>query len=605
VEPQRNAWLRRFRQKAAREEALLERGKAPESRITSPLQRSAAKLIAGFFALMLLFTIISRAADGMTIALCQAEQPKSGAITNRTELSGVIRPLEDLDILLPGSLYIAAVKAEAGQKVSKGDVLLEFDMDDVETQLDDPENSLAIAEAKLAIVENAAPPPDDTVVANAQLSLQQAQDDYDRQSAKSNRSKSRAQEDYNSAAYDLSTANANYNTALSDAKADMVKAALDKRDSAQRALTDAQAAADEAIATAKYNYDKALNSANPDPLEVSRAYDAWQSAISKQEIKTADAQAACNTAAAEYSDALAGKNLDAQQAVVAAQNAVKTAEKSLSQAKRSLEDSGATADDQLLSASRAVSKAERDLEQAKKDAAEKARSAENSQTQSSIDEITQRAQIAALKKTIAALQELWDMQGQLQAPTDGTVQAIAQTGKTQEKTAVATLSRNDMGFQFEAKLSSVSAEQLLVGDSGNLSYKSDGVTQRTTATVESIGAADEEGNCVVVATLPEGSYPSGANGSVTIASTGERQNTCLSVSALRSDNDGDYVFVLDEKKTVTGLEYTAKRVDVTILDRDSSLASVQAGLGQNDKVITSVDKPIAEGDRVRLDESES
>jgi multidrug efflux pump subunit AcrA (membrane-fusion protein) len=129
------------------------------------------------------------------------------------------------------------------------------------------------------------------------------------------------------------------------------------------------------------------------------------------------------------------------------------------------------------------------------------------------------------------------------------------------------------------------------------------VTPRKRPSVSDIGAADEDGNCLVIADLPEGSYPSGANGTLTVSRTGERQNTCLPVNALRSDNGGDYVFVLQEKKTVTGLEFTARRVDVEVLDRDSSLVSVQGGIDRDDKVITSASKPITEGGRVRLDES--
>jgi len=89
------SFFQRFNKKADDEQAQLDAGENPENKIKSPLQRMAAKLIIGFFALMLLFTIVSRAAQGMTVALVQASNPMPGTITDRTDLTGYLQPLED------------------------------------------------------------------------------------------------------------------------------------------------------------------------------------------------------------------------------------------------------------------------------------------------------------------------------------------------------------------------------------------------------------------------------------------------------------------------------------------------------------------------------
>lgn len=643
----------------------------------APLQRRAAKLMAGFFALMLLFTLVSRAAQGMTLAAVDADTVKTGTITQRTELTGVIRPLEDLEVFLPGDLYITDVAAQPGQKVAAGEVLLTLDLEDLEAKLEEQRNALVIAETRLDMIENSAGT-DDTAVVNAQLNLELAQDDYERLAEKLDRSAARAQEDYAAAQAEAEEAQEAYEAAKVKAKAEMTEAAKVKMEAAKKAYDEAKTAAEDAIDNAKYSYEKtkaeaekkladaitaaqtALESAksageesvaaaqyNYDsvvarpgtgleiqrsyellegakekaaaqvaaaetalsqaekavlPDEVDRAYDNWQTTKSRQNAKVSEAQSGYYEAVEDYDDAKAGVDLEEQQGVVAAENALKNAEKALGNAKRALEDSGQSVDDQLLGAARSVAAAQRSLEQAQRDAGEKERTGENAQSQALIDTLNQRALIAAAEKTIAALEEIIAGEGQLTAPVDGTVQSIAAAGKTQERVAVAVLSRNDMGFQFEAKLDSYSAEGLAPGDSGNFSYKADGASQRTKATVTEIGAADEDGNCLILAALPQGSYPAGANGSLTITRSGERQNTCLPVSALRSDNDGEFVLVLQEKKTVLGLEYTAKRVDVTVLDRDSSLVSVQSALGREALVITAANKPVSEGERVRLNE---
>ena len=529
-------------------------------KIQNKTQRTAAKLLAGFFGLMLVFTIVSRAAEGMTTAAVQAEKPSSGVITDRVTLTGSIKPMEDLDITLPGNLYVTAAKAEPGQFVEEGDVLLEFDAEDVRDQLRDRENGIAIAKNKLAIAENGGSVDTVTAVKNAETALEQAQVDYNRLADKLKVSKARAQQDYNTARAALSDAQTDYATALIKGREDLVAAARAKADSAQKALDSAEG-----------------------PQAV------------------AEAQKALDSARSELTAARFTADVSTQQVVISAQNSLDAAKRSLQAAERALEDSNRSADDQLLTASRAVDKAKRDLAQARRDAADKERSAENSALQTLNETITLKADIEAQEKTAALLEEILEMDGKLLAPIEGTVQSIMGTGKTQDRVSAARLARGDAGFYYSARTTAANAASLAVGDTGTLTYKSDGRDQRAQAIITDIGAADDDGSVLVKASLPEGSYPSGVSGELAIARTGDRQSTCVPVSALRSDSDGDYVLTLEEKKTVTGLTYTARRVDVEVVSRDSALASLQGGLDRDALVLTSASKPVAEGDRVRID----
>ena len=584
-------------------------------KIQNGTQRTAAKLIAGFFALMLVFTVVSRAAEGMTTATVQAETPKNGVITDRVTLSGAIKPMEDMDITLVGNLYVTSAKAEAGQRVEEGDVLLEFDADDLRDQLETQQNSLSIARNKLAIAENGAITDTTTALASAALNLEQAEADQARLKEKLGVSGKRAQEDLNAAKSELDKALKNYDTAVAKAKEDLVDAAQSKADSAQKAVDSAQKSLEntkesavESVASAQYSYDTTLLKQGVTDLEIQRAYDQLRSAqakgersIDEAESALSDAQKALSEANSELRAAKYTRDVTDKQGVVSAQNSVDSARRSVQSAQRSLEDNARSADEQLLSSSRAVAKAQRDLEQAQRDAADKERTGENSALQTLNETITLEADIAAQEKTVALLEEILEMDGKLLSPIDGTVQSIANTGKTQDKASVAKLSRGDAGFYFSARTTPANAASLAAGDTGNLTYKSDGRDQRTQAEITDIGAADDDGSVPVRASLPEGSYPSGASGELAIARTGERQSTCVPVSALRSDSDGDYVLILEEKRTVTGLTYTARRVDVEIAARDSALASLQGGLDREALVITSASKPVAEGDRVRLE----
>ena len=535
--------------------------KLPElPKIQNKTQRTAAKLLVGFFGLMLLFTVASRAAQGMTIAAVQAEKPTSGVITDRVTLNGAVKPMEDLDITLPGSLYVTSAKAEPGQFVEEGGVLLEFDADDIRDQLQAQKNALAIARNKLAIAENGASVDTETAVNNARLSLAQAEADYGRLADKLAVTQARAQTDRDAASSALREAQANYSLALIQASEDVVAAAQAKLDSAQKTL------------------DSAM-----DPMAV------------------AEAEKALNIAKSELTAAKYTVDLTAQQVVVSAQNSIDSAKRALDSAERALEDARRSAEDQLISSSRAADKARRDLEQAQRDAADKQRSAENSALQTLNEIINLKADIEAQKKTVTRLEDILAMDGKLLSPIDGTVQSIAGTGKTQDRVSVARLARGDAGFYFTARTTAANAASLAAEDAGTLTYKSDGRDQRAQAVITDIGAADDDGGVLIKASLPEGSYPAGAAGEMTVTRTGERQSACVPVSALRSDSDGDYVLILEEKKTVTGLTWTARRVDVEVASRDSALASLRGGLDRDALVVTSASKPIAEGDRVRLE----
>jgi len=567
--------------------------------IQNKTQRTAAKLLAGFFGLMLVFTVVSRGAESMTTATVQAEKPSSGVITDRVTLTGTIKPMEDLDIALPGSIYVTAARVEPGQKVEEGDVLLEFDADDVRDQLQAQKNSLAITKNKLAIAENGAAVDTETAVANARLALNQAQADYDRQAGKLGVSKARAQADYNTARSELDKAQRNYDDAVSKARGELAVAAQAKLDSAQKALDSARDSAAESEASALYNYERALE--RGDAMEIQRLLDLLGSARTKGGEAMADAQRAVFEAQMELDAALRTRDVSDKQGVVSARNSLDSARRSLQSAQRALEDAKRGEDDQLLTASLSVEKARRDLEQAKRDTADKLRSAENSALQTLNETIALKADIDAQERTVALLEEILDMEGKLFSPIAGTVQSIAGTGKTQDRVSVARLARGDAGFYFSAKTTAANAASLAAGDTGTLIYKSDGRDQRVQADITDIGAADDDGSVPVKAFLPEGDYPSGAVGELAIARTGERQSTCVPVSALRSDSGGDYVLVLEEKKTVTGLTYTARRVDVEVVSRDSALVSLQGGLDRDALVVSSASKPIAEGDRVRID----
>lgn len=72
--------------------------------------------------------------------------------------------------------------------------------------------------------------------------------------------------------------------------------------------------------------------------------------------------------------------------------------------------------------------------------------------------------------------------------------------------------------------------------------------------------------------------------------------------ALKEDAAGAYCLILTEEKTMLGTVQTAKKVPVTVLEKDGQKAAITSALKETDQVIASSEKYVEEGDRVRIKE---
>lgn len=73
----------------------------------------------------------------------------------------------------------------------------------------------------------------------------------------------------------------------------------------------------------------------------------------------------------------------------------------------------------------------------------------------------------------------------------------------------------------------------------------------------------------------------------------------IPLRALREDVDGAYCLILAQEEGMLGTIQTAKRVAVTVLEKDAANAAVTSSLQETDQVIVSSEKYVEEGDRVR------
>ena len=74
-------------------------------------------------------------------------------------------------------------------------------------------------------------------------------------------------------------------------------------------------------------------------------------------------------------------------------------------------------------------------------------------------------------------------------------------------------------------------------------------------------------------------------------------------SAIREDNNGKFILIVESKSSPLRTRYIASRVDVEVLASDDNNTAISAGLYGYEYVITTSTKPVEAGKQVRLNES--
>ena len=76
----------------------------------------------------------------------------------------------------------------------------------------------------------------------------------------------------------------------------------------------------------------------------------------------------------------------------------------------------------------------------------------------------------------------------------------------------------------------------------------------------------------------------------------------IPLSALRKDNYSYYVYIIEQSEGALGAETTVARMDVSLLEQDSTRAAVRGGIGPRDRIVARGDRELHDGDRVRVKE---
>ena len=207
--------------------------------------------------------------------------------------------------------------------------------------------------------------------------------------------------------------------------------------------------------------------------------------------------------------------------------------------------------------------------------------------QKKVDELTEKAIDATIK-----------------APIAGTVTALNVTaGKnTDASTPVAVLQPEGKGYNMSFSVTNEQAKRLSVGDVADLvnAWRYDDVTV-TLSNIKPDPSAPGQKKLLTFDIA--GNVTAGQTLNVSVGDKSSNYDYIVPNSAVREDNNGKFILIVESKPGPLSTRYIASRVDVEVLASDDTQTAVSAALYGYEFVITTSTKPVEAGKQVRLSEN--
>lgn len=166
---------------------------------------------------------------------------------------------------------------------------------------------------------------------------------------------------------------------------------------------------------------------------------------------------------------------------------------------------------------------------------------------------------------------------------------------------VASIEIADKGYICEITMSSDQARKIQVGTPCSVvnSWWYSNIEASVTAMRSD---PQSQGKNRIITITVTGDVYEGQSLNFSIGDKSQSYDSVLPNSAIREDNDGKFVLVVESKKTPLNMRYTAKRVDIEVIASDDTQSAV-SGLYGSEFVITNSTVPISDKQQVRLAEN--
>jgi hypothetical protein len=254
----------------------------------------------------------------------------------------------------------------------------------------------------------------------------------------------------------------------------------------------------------------------------------------------------------------------------------------------------------LQAAARAVETARINLAAAQQTDTEVRQGVADTAAQNALDAEALRLDIELQQTVISAYDAIQD--GTVTAQTDGIVLEVIASGTVSGENSVALISSTSGGYMAFADIHESEAEKLQNGAQVDVSIQQGyyGGTNQSTGSILSMSSPNTEGMVNITVRLPEGEWKHGQAVQLEAVISRQQYQSCVPLSALGQSQNGYFVYVMEERSGVLGVENVAQMVPVTLLADDGAIAAIEGGLPSGARVISWTSKPLSDGDKVRV-----
>ncbi len=213
-----------------------------------------------------------------------------------------------------------------------------------------------------------------------------------------------------------------------------------------------------------------------------------------------------------------------------------------------------------------------------------------------------RYQISKAQQEVNELQQE-ATEPEVKAKVNGVIENIAVTaGKPIDSgTTACTITVPDMGYNVSFSVTKDQARKVHTGDQATIANYWGGDLTATLSSIKTDPKNPQNGKILTFDI--RGDVEPGSNLNLSVGQKSAQYDTIVPNSAIRSDSNGDFIYVVTSKSSPLGNRYVATRVDVEKVASDDTNTAVSGGVNAYDYVITTSSKPIKDKDLVRLAES--
>ena len=603
--------------------------------------KKCGKAFAVLMGIMVLFTVISRAAASFTVAQVTTEQPQARKITHTVTGDGVVENLKEQPVYVPEDVLVDDISVWEGQSVKKGQTLARLNKDSLKEKI----QTLSDEIKELQLENDALASAQSKKAADRKKAVARAKEDYETTVETNKRAVKEAKKNVKETKKETKKEQkSNYKKQLEELKSAVKEAkkayenALAQQESelreAKRAVENAQKIPSEdysdsitqielnqkertlEAAREKFNElvqklkevqgmpeeEAALNEQIKEQKKViNDLSDELTAAKLQQQAKRNEASSQEN----ERKQTLARATEDYEAAVKKNGTLVAEAKTAWEKAQKKLqkfEDEESEDTQKNTAVKEAQKNVTAAIEQQKEQKRAAARALDDAKEGEAVDHTIEKNELSIAQKQqeLRQWKQVQAQGGNVVARMNGMIQKIQITvGEKTADTAAFMIANTSKGLRFTTTIPKEDADYISEGDRVTLSVGEQKYEDMKVISLKT----KKDASVTVTVYVPKKTIAVGTQASMEAVWTSDEYRRTIPVTALHMEQQNYFVYTMEQEDSILGGQYVAKKIRVSVKEKSGEYAAIsEENLSAEDAVIVTADGTISAGETVRLQE---